>query len=541
METGHGRPAAVMAEQLAGTWTMARLALRRDRWLLIPFVIGFPTMAGSTAASAIALYPDEAGRIDAATAVNGSAALVAMFGRVYDPSSLGALSLIKLTAFGAAILAVIVVALTLRHTRTDEANGRLELAASGRLGRSAPLAAALLVVGGASIVLGVLTGLALIAGGLPAGGSLAFGLGWAATGLAFAAVAGVLAQLTASPRTALGLGIAAVATTYALRAVGDLAEPGPSMLSWLSPIGWNQQVRAFAGDRLPVLILPLLLVLVLVPAAFALRARRDLGAGLVQGRERSTTRQVRGLTGLAIGLQWRSLVAWAVGFTLFGLVIGSLADTMEDMLASAGIREVMEALGGQQALRDAMLAAYVAMLGVIAAAYGIAAASRLRSEEVDGHVECLLGAAVSRIRWAWGHLGFALAGVAALMLVGGTSIGIGAALALDDPSQVGRVATAALAQVPAAWVVTVLVVLAFGWVPRMTAAVWGVLLACVAIGEFGVLWGVPDWLMDLSPFRHAPLLPVGMDGLASILALLAVAAVIGAIGLVGWRRRDLAA
>ena len=61
------------------------------------------------------------------------------------------------------------------------------------------------------------------------------------------------------------------------------------------------------------------------------------------------------------------------------------------MLTSAGIREVMEALGGQQALRDAMLAAYVAMMGVIAAAYGISAASRLRSEEVDGHVEFLLG------------------------------------------------------------------------------------------------------------------------------------------------------
>lgn len=530
-----------MAEHLAGTWTMARLALRRDRWLLIAFVVGFPVMAGLTAVSTVALYPDEATRIAAATAVNGSAALVALFGRVYDPSSLGALSLIKLTAFGAAILAVIVVALTLRHTRTDEANGRLELAAAGRLGRSAPLAAALLVVGGASVVLGLLTGLALTAGGLPADGSLAFGLGWASTGFAFAAAAAVLAQLSASPRAALGLGVATVATTYALRAVGDLAEPGPSMLSWLSPIGWNQQVRAFAGDRLSVLLLPLALVAVLVPAAVALRARRDLGAGLVHGRERSTTRRVRGLAGLAVGLQWRPWLAWAVGFTLFGLVIGSLAGTMEDMLTSAGIREVMEALGGQKALRDAMLAAYVAMMGVISAAYGVTAAGRLRSEEVDGHVELLLGAAVGRVPWAWGHLGFALVGGAALMLVGGTSIGMGAALALDDPSQVGRVLIAALAQVPAAWVLTVLVVLAFGWVPRLTAAVWGALLAFVAIGEFGVLWGVPDWLMDLSPFRHAPLLPVGADGLGAILALLALAAAIGAAGMVGWRRRDLVA
>ena len=98
--------------------------------------------------------------------------------------------------------------------------------------------------------------------------------------MAFSAVAGLAAQLTASARAATGFSISFVAVTYALRAVGDLAEPGPSVLSWLSPIGWNQQIRAFAGDRWWVLVAAGSLCLVLVPAAFALRARRDLGAGL---------------------------------------------------------------------------------------------------------------------------------------------------------------------------------------------------------------------------------------------------------------------
>src|SRR5665647_1319753 len=95
-----------------------------------------------------------------------------------------------------------------------------------------PLSSALVISFGASLVLGLLCGGALAATGLPAAGSLAFGLGWAATGMAFSTVAAVGAQLTTSARAATGMGMIVIAITYTLRAVGDLAEPGPSALSW---------------------------------------------------------------------------------------------------------------------------------------------------------------------------------------------------------------------------------------------------------------------------------------------------------------------
>ena len=82
----------------------------------------------------------------------------------------------------------------------------------------------------------------------------------------------------------------------------------------------------------------------------------------------------------------------------------------------------------------------------------------------------------------------------------------------------GRSTVAALAQVPAAWVLTSVALAVFGWAPRLAGAVWGVLLAFVALGEFGVLWNAPDWLMDLSPFRHSPLLPVGSGGVPALVA-----------------------
>jgi len=58
---------------------------------------------------------------------------------------------------------------------------------------------------------------------------------------------------------------------------------------------------------------------------------------------------------------------------------------------------------------------------------------------------------------------------------------------------------AGLAQIPAAWVITSVVLTVFGWVPRLTAAVCGLLAVFIALGEFGVLWNAPQWLMDLSP------------------------------------------
>ena len=530
-----------MRETLAGTGSLVRLGVRRDRWMLSLWVLAFAVMAGSSASAGAGLFPDLASRIQAARTINATASMVALFGRIYDPTSLGALSLIKYTAFMTACLGALMVFVMIRHTRADEESGRLELLSGGRLGRNAALAPALMISFGASIVLGLLTAVSLAATGLPAAGSLAFGLGWATSAMAFSAVAGVTAQLTTSARAATGAGIIVIAITYVLRAVGDLAQPGPSALSWLSPIGWNQQIRAYAGDQWWVLFLPLALCALLVPAAFVLRARRDLGAGLRPERPGPAHGALNGVWDLAVRLQDRALAAWALAFVVFGFVIGSLEDNVSQFLTSPNARDMIKKLGGAQALTDAFLAAEIAILGIIAAAYGLSAANHLRGEETAGRTEALLGTATTRGRWATSHFGAALAGVALLMLLGGLSIGFGAAMALHDSAQVGRVTVASLAQIPAAWVITSAVLTVFGWAPRLTGWLWGLLAVFVALGEFGVLWNAPQWLMDLSPFQHSPLLPVGSGGIIPLLALTATAAVLAAIGYLGWHRRDLSA
>ena len=526
-----------MADSFAGTATLTRLAVRRDRILLPAWILGFAGMAGFSASATVGLYPDESQRVAAAEAVNAAGALVALYGRIYDPTSLGELSLFKLTAFGAALTSVLMVFVVIRHTRADEESGRLELMAAGRLGRYAPLAAALLVAFAASLLLAVLSAIALIAAGLAVAGSFAFGLGWGFTGIAFAAVAGVCAQVTTGARSARGIALLLIALAYAVRAVADLSEG--SWLSWLSPIGWMQQVRAYSGDRWWVLLRPLALAAVCVPIAFLLRERRDVDAGLIGDRPGPAAGHIAGVFGLAWRLQCGAFLAWCLGFAAFGLLLGSISDTVTGFLDSPQIQEFLKQLGGTQALADAFLATELSFAGIIVAAYGISAASRLHTEEAEGHAEVLLATPTSRIVWATSHTVFALLGVAVILLVGGLAIGVGNAIAMGDAGNIGELLLAALARVPAAWVLTGIVLLVFGWLPRWVPLVWAVFVVALVLGEFGPLWDLPQWLMDLSPFVHSPRLPAPDSSSAGLMPLVVVSVALIGLGLLGWRRRDL--
>src|SRR5262249_14839268 len=150
----------------------------------------------------------------------------------------------------------------------------------------------------------VLTALALIGAGLDATGSFAFGFEWAFAGIAFAAIAGVTAQLTSSARAASGMAISVLGISYVLRAIGDTAsDTGPKWLSWLSPIGWAQQVRAFQGDRLWALAVPLVFGVAVTVLGFVLMRRRDHGAGLLA--DRLGPAEAGAALGGPLGLAWR--------------------------------------------------------------------------------------------------------------------------------------------------------------------------------------------------------------------------------------------
>jgi ABC-2 type transport system permease protein len=94
---------------------------------------------------------------------------------------------------------------------------------------------------------------------------------------------------------------------------------------------------------------------------------------------------------------------------------------------------------------------------------------------------------------------------------------------------------------PAVWVLIGLAVALFGLLPRAVAAVWGALAACYLAAFLGPLLGLPEWVMDVSPFTHVPLLPAAGFDIVPLVVLTAVAVLFCAVGLVGFRRRNVPA
>lgn len=523
-----------------GTGTLIRLGLRRDRVLLPAWISVFVLMVAGSASATVGIYPTIASRVQAAGAINGTPSLVALYGPIYDPISLGAVSMVKLTAFGAAMVAVLTAMITIRHTRAEEETGRLELLGATVLGRRAPLTAALTVAALTSAAIGVCSAGGLIAVGLPVSGSLAFGASWAGAGLAFAAVAGVAAQLTTTARNATGLSMGYLGLSFVLRGIGDTS-PRVSWLTWTSPIGWAHQVRAFAGDRWTVLLLLVAFAALAAASAYALAARRDIGAGLLTERLGPSRAgpHLQSPLGLAWRLQRGALFAWTSAFGLLGLVIGSIATDVGSLLESSQAQDMIRQLGGEKGLTDAFLAAELGVLGVITAAYGVHSALRLRTEEISQRAEAVLATDVGRLRWAGSHLLVAMAGTTCLALAGGVTAGGAYAWHTRHASDVLDVLGGALVQLPAIWVVIGVVVAAFGLGPRAAGLGWVALVLFLLLGEFGPVFELPQWAMDVSPFAHVPRLPGESLPATPIAALLGAAVVLTGTGLTGLRRRDI--
>lgn len=523
---------------LTGTAALVRFMLRRDR-VVLPICLaigaGFVIM---TAASFQGLYPTAAERADFAATIAHNSTFTVLYGPARALDSIGGLTAWRTGSTGAAVVALMSLLLVVRHTRAEEERGQTELLRAGGVGRLAPLAAALSVVGAMNVAIAVVVALGLIALGLPAAGSLALGASLGAAGLVFAGVSAVAAQLTENRRTASGIAGAALGAAFALRAAGDA---GDGTLTWLSPIGWAKGTRAFADERWWALLLCVVAAALLAAAAFALLARRDLGAGLIASRPGppAAGRDLRGTLGLAMRLQRATLLAWSTGLFLTGLILGSIAQNANDLIeGNQSLANVLTQAGGANVV-DSFLASMLTLTALFATGYTVSSGLRLHAEEISGRVEPLLATSTGRLRWAASHVVVSLAGSAIVLTAAGLGVGLAHAIGSHDAAELPRLTGAALAQLPAVWVLGAIVVALFGLVPRAVALAWAAFGACVLLWFFGPLLDVPSWLLDISPYEHVPAVPAVTIAAGPLVALAAVATAFTAAGLAGFRRRDV--
>ncbi|KJK34282.1 ABC transporter permease [Streptomyces variegatus] len=520
------------SRQLAGTGTLLRFALRRDRLMIPVWIAVNALMVLSMPGTLEGLYGTPAERADLLRQMETNSSLRAMVGPAFG-DSLGALTAWRVGIYAGALAAVMSLLVVVRHTRDEEESGRQELVASGMVGRRASLTAALLAAAVANAVLALLLTAGLAGQGTA--GALALGLGIAAVGMVFATAAAIVAQLTESARLARGLTAAVLGAAFVLRAAGDSAtDDGSSVLTWSSPLGWLENLRPYAGERWWVLALLAGAVVLQGTVAYALAGRRDLGMSFLPTRPGPASGRLGSAGALAWRLQRGGVLGWSIGFFLAGVVYGGMTEGAADLVGdNDNARRIFERMGGQSGLTDAFLASMVGMLGLVAALYIVASVLRLHAEETSGRAEPVLANAVGRLRWAAGHLATAFGGAALIMLLAGLGF------ALGYGKETGPILGACLVQLPAVWVIGGVAVLLHGVLPRAAMAAWGVAGAVLLIGWVGPALDAPQVVLDVSPFGHLPKLPGGSMEWGPVLTLTGVAVVLVAGGLAGLRRRDI--
>lgn len=534
---------------LTGTWRLLRLAARRDRVLVPVWLLVLVGLLAGSAAAMIGLHPTEADRLAYAT-VSANTAIARAFDGPIMGTSLGAVTMVEVYGVLAILVGIMSVQMVVRHTRAEEEAGRAELVGSAVVGRHAPLTAALAATVAANAVLAAAVAAALVLLDLPVVGSVAAGAALAGAGIAFTAVAAVTAQISSSQRGASGLGIAVIGVAFLLRAVGDAfgtVTPGGVAVdsawpSWLSPIGWGHQVRAFAGERWEVLALFAAFAAALVVAAFWLRSHRDVGAGLVEPRPGPATAS----PGLCspLGLAWRLqrwvFVAWLAGLVTLSAAFGTIAEQAEELLAASGELAALLAGMGEGGVVDLFFAFFMGLLAVTAGGFTVQSLLRARNEEAAGGAEPVLATSVSRTRWFASHIVVAAAGSAVILAATALASGLAHAAASGDTGLIGPLQQTALVNLPAVLALGGFVIAVVGLRPRWAVPVgWGALVAALLIGQFGELFELPQAVLNLSPFTHPPALPAQELVWTPVLALLGVAGGLAALGLAAFRRRDL--
>src|SRR5262249_7596819 len=137
-----------------------------------------------------------------------------------------------------------------------------------------------------------------------------------------------------------------VLVAFVLRVIADIGDAG--RLRWVTPLGWAEEVRAYADPRPIVLLLPIVAGGLLLWLAGALSARRDIGSGMLHVRDTSPPRLwgLSSTTGNALRSETGVVIAWAAGVAGFALVVGFLSTSFSAQTISKSLQKTLAKLGG---------------------------------------------------------------------------------------------------------------------------------------------------------------------------------------------------
>jgi ABC-2 type transport system permease protein len=532
-------------QETAQTGYLTRMYLRRDRIAILIWLLGIVGGAASGASKIIGLTGNDKA-VASLVHTMDTPAMAAMFGPFKATQSANTASIFSATmmVFMGLIMAVMNIYFAIRNTRTQEDNGVLEMVRAHSVGRQSSLLATLYELIIINLLNGVLMSVTLQAmnmDGADATGNWLFGMGLAACGLMFGAFTLLIAQLASNARGATTMSYSLLGILYILRALTDVQNTD---YTWWTVFGWVEKLGVYGkNDWLPALYMIALAAIVLV-ITFVVSAQRDLGSGLLPDRPGRAHASVflAGPTSLIFRLERTSLIAWVIGLFIYGASMGSLFDTIGDMMNSSPMVVKIIGPAAAQAAGRTMTLEFASMMATVMAIGAsvpvIATLLRLNSDEQKGWLESMHARPVSRFQLFGAYSLVATVSGLLTLFAGNIGMAIGSQ-GMKHAFSVGRLMRAFWGFAPAILMTVGIAAVVVGLLPRLQKLAWILPIYALLSIYLGGLLDFPEWTKKVTPFgwiRKVPLHTVQWDQVG---LLVVVSCVLVLIGYSLYRRRDL--
>jgi len=516
-------------------------AFRDARMLTIIFTYLFAVYSFIQPVGYRRVYTTPASRAAFARSFGTNPGLRLLYGEPHNVATVAGYTAWRVGGVLAIAAAIFGVLAAVRALRGEEDSGRTELVLAGIVSRRTVYLSAMAAIGAATLILWAAEFAGFAVGGLPIGGAGYLALATALIIPVFAGIGALASQIAPSRRIAAEISGGAVGVFLLLRVIADTVA-GAGWLRWVTPLGWAEEMRPFAGARPVVLLLPVAASLLLLGAAARLGATRDVGSGLIPERSGASPRLwlLSSPTAQALRSQRGGLIAWIGSFALFSFILGVVASSISSSGIPASAEHAFAKLGAGSILTASGYLAFVFFFYVLGVSlFACAQVGNARREEADQQLETLLALPVGRTGWLAGRLLLAACAIAVISLLSGLLTWAGAA-AGGVSIAAGQMIEAGANCVPAALLFLGIAALAYAAAPRASAAIgYGFVVLTFLWQAVGALLGAPGWLVGLTPFAHIGLVPAEPFRAAAAAVMVGIGVAAAAAALAVFRRRDL--
>ncbi len=536
---------------LTGISPLIKLILRRDRVKLPIWIICVVASLLCMIPLLQGVYGDQASLNTLYQTLGTNPAGVFLTGPIDEPT-FGALFTIETLLWWGLVIAFMNTLLIVRHTRQNEEMGSQELILSGQVHRGTSLVAALAVAFGINLIttVGIGVGMTLLANSWSTSQAWLYALSLGLFGLAWAAIAAIIAQFVENTRATNGILAGLIGVAFILRGIGDFTGKTdaqgllqPTWPSYLSPFGWLEATRSLTFPQWWPLIIPVMFSIFAIGAAFILLNRRDVGAGILparKGRPRASA-FLRTPLGLTWYLQKNIFIGWLVATMVMVVTIGALVPEMTGIYeTSQSMMDLIASMGGTGAMIPAFLSAMLSITTLMVVAYVIQGLSKLRGEEASGHLENLLATRLSRLKWLSLHSMVVIIGGVVMLALSGLVLALTVNLVSDYSVSVWQYTLAGLSYTPMLLAFAGGYLLLFGLAPRTALLVlWGYYGFVVFMTWIGPMLKFSQRIMDLSITTHLAAAPAESVKAGPLWVMIGIALACTIIGSLSWKQRNL--